>query len=359
METVANWGVRPVFITSTFQDMQAERDWLWDFVAPAIEARLRAHRRHLEWIDLRLGAGAAEAETEAEREAQVLKVCLEEVRRSRPFLIALIGDRYGWVPPQDRAEGAAREAGISGAIAGHSVTELEIDFGAFQDLDQRRRSLFFLRGERAVLDGALDPDPGMLLDPQSASIRTHRREQIFDPRAARANESPKLPLRIVGFQQRSPTTKPVELRVNALAQAHAMLAAGDAAGAAVFLTEAPPSPGLANARAVSALRLGQVQQAINLLHPSILPNGARSPPETIPDAGIITYATALALAGDPRGAGLALERVKDARHSGVTRLRDALDAWRKSLSWKEAARYRLGGAAPRPVTLDFTPGELR
>src|SRR5207244_3104850 len=77
MELVANWSARPVFITSTFQDMQAERDWLWDFVFPAIEERLRRHRRHLEWIDLRLGAGEAHTETEAEREAQVLKVCLD------------------------------------------------------------------------------------------------------------------------------------------------------------------------------------------------------------------------------------------------------------------------------------------
>lgn len=47
MELVANWGARPVFITSTFQDMQAERDWLWDFVFPAIEERLRSRRRWL------------------------------------------------------------------------------------------------------------------------------------------------------------------------------------------------------------------------------------------------------------------------------------------------------------------------
>jgi hypothetical protein len=145
MELVANWGARPVFITSTFQDMQAERDWLWDFVFPAIEERLRHRRRHLEWIDLRLGADDAQAETEAEREAQVLKICLDEVRRSRPFLIALIGDRYGWVPPRDRAEAAAGEAGITGDVTGRSVTELEIDFGVFRDPEQRRRSLFFLR----------------------------------------------------------------------------------------------------------------------------------------------------------------------------------------------------------------------
>jgi hypothetical protein len=57
---------------------------------------------------------SAQAETEAELEVQVLKVCLEEVRRGRPFLIALIGDRYGRVPPHDRAEAAAEEAGIAG-----------------------------------------------------------------------------------------------------------------------------------------------------------------------------------------------------------------------------------------------------
>jgi hypothetical protein len=145
MDLVANWAARPVFVTSTFQDMQAERDWLWNFVAPAVEALLHRHRRHLEWIDLRLGAGAAETATEAEREAQVLKVCLDEVRRSRPFLVALIGDRYGWVPPRERAEAAALEAGIEGDIAGRSVTDLEIDFGVFRDPEQRRRSLFFLR----------------------------------------------------------------------------------------------------------------------------------------------------------------------------------------------------------------------
>jgi len=32
---------------------------------------------------------------EGVRELQVLKVCLAEVKRCRPFLIVLIGDRYG------------------------------------------------------------------------------------------------------------------------------------------------------------------------------------------------------------------------------------------------------------------------
>jgi hypothetical protein len=63
----------------------------------------------------------------------MLKVCLEAARHSRPFLIMLIGDRYGRVPPHDRAEAAAEEAGIARDIAGRSVTDLDIDFGVFQD----------------------------------------------------------------------------------------------------------------------------------------------------------------------------------------------------------------------------------
>jgi hypothetical protein len=52
--------------------MQTGRDWLWGFVFPAIEERLRSHRRHLEWIGRRLGSGEALVQAEF----QVLKVCL-------------------------------------------------------------------------------------------------------------------------------------------------------------------------------------------------------------------------------------------------------------------------------------------
>ncbi len=144
MERTAVWKSRPVFVTSTFQDMQAERDYLRSHVFPSLEEWLIEKRRHLEWIDLRVGVASA-AVKEEERELHVLKVCLAEVERSRPFLIALIGDRYGWVPPRERIAAAAAEAGFTAEIADRSVTDLEIDFGVFHDRDQRRRCLFFLR----------------------------------------------------------------------------------------------------------------------------------------------------------------------------------------------------------------------
>jgi tetratricopeptide (TPR) repeat protein len=126
---MASWKSQPIFVSSTFADMQAERDHMRSFVFPAIEERLKARRSHLEWVDLRLGVATASLVEGEARELQVLKVCLAEVRRCRPFLIVLLGDRYGWVPPDERIVAAAREEGIEDDVVGRSVTDLEIQFG--------------------------------------------------------------------------------------------------------------------------------------------------------------------------------------------------------------------------------------
>ena len=88
---IETWKTRPIFISSTFRDMQAERDWLCQRVFPRIEEKLRKRKLHLEPIDLRLGIETAQAGTEEERELLVLKVCLNEIKRSRPFIIVLLG----------------------------------------------------------------------------------------------------------------------------------------------------------------------------------------------------------------------------------------------------------------------------
>ena len=85
------------------------------------------------------GQGDAEA-----RELQVLKVCLAEVKRCRPFLIVLLGDRYGWVPPDERMAAAAAEEGFAADVAGRSVTHLEIRYG-LADPKQQPRSFFYFR----------------------------------------------------------------------------------------------------------------------------------------------------------------------------------------------------------------------
>ena len=140
------WQTRPVFISSTFKDMQAERDYLKSFVFPRLEEELRKGRLLLESIDLRQGVETADLASEEARERLVLKVCLDEINRSRPFLIVLLGDRYGWVPPEERMLAATQEVGFDADVHGKSVTALEIEFGILkQSPEQRRRSFFYFR----------------------------------------------------------------------------------------------------------------------------------------------------------------------------------------------------------------------
>ena len=153
------WRTRPMFITSTFRDMHAERDWLKNHIFPELEERLRARRCHLEIIDLRWGVETVSLNQEQAKEMLVLKVCLNEIERSRPFLIALLGDRYGWIPPEDRMRSAVEEAGFQTTLEGKSITALEIEYGVLKAADQRRRSHFYFR----------DPLPYEQMDAETAA----------------------------------------------------------------------------------------------------------------------------------------------------------------------------------------------
>jgi hypothetical protein len=169
-ETPSRWKTIPIFISSTFRDMHAERDQLNRVVFPRLEDRLRERRCRLEPIDLRVGVDPGATESEQEREHQILKVCLQEIDRSRPFLMVLLGDRYGWVPEEDRVRTAIDEAGFDTVTAARSVTSLEIEYGLLRkNADQRSRSILLLReplpydkmGDKAAIySDALSTDAG-------------------------------------------------------------------------------------------------------------------------------------------------------------------------------------------------------
>ena len=141
----APWRTFPIFISSTFADMQAERDHLKNVVFPKVEEELQKRRIKLETVDLRWGVDTTSMEQEDEREASVLKVCLDEIRRCRPFFIGLLGDRYGWVPPLERMKTALVGEKHIVPEKGKSVTDLEIEFGVLASQEQLVRSVFYFR----------------------------------------------------------------------------------------------------------------------------------------------------------------------------------------------------------------------
>jgi WD40 repeat protein len=128
------WETVRVFISSTFRDMHAERDHLIKVVFPALRERLVRYRVYLVDIDLRWGVTREQAEND-----QVTELCLKLASECELFL-GLLGERYGWVPDEER---------------GVSLTELEMQQGA---LDPRRRkpAIFCLRDPACI--GAI-PEP--------------------------------------------------------------------------------------------------------------------------------------------------------------------------------------------------------
>jgi len=87
-----------VFISSTFEDFQIERELLRSRVWPELENFCKMRNATFEAIDLRWGIPANSAE-----DLDIVSICLDEVERCqklspRPNFIALIGNRYGWRP---------------------------------------------------------------------------------------------------------------------------------------------------------------------------------------------------------------------------------------------------------------------
>jgi telomerase protein component 1 len=88
------WETVHVFISSTFNDMHGERDYLVKHVFPELRDWCEERKLRLVDIDLRWGV----TETDATRNKNVVQVCLDRIDRARPFFICFLGQRHGWVP---------------------------------------------------------------------------------------------------------------------------------------------------------------------------------------------------------------------------------------------------------------------
>jgi len=82
-----------VFVSSTFRDLQGEREHLVKKVFPEIRSLCRRRGITFTEVDLRWGLTQ-----EDQVLGQVIRTCLEEIDRCRPYFIAITGDRYGYVP---------------------------------------------------------------------------------------------------------------------------------------------------------------------------------------------------------------------------------------------------------------------
>ncbi|EGD77295.1 hypothetical protein PTSG_12718 [Salpingoeca rosetta] len=163
-----------VFVCSSFKDMKDERIGLMTNAFPPIRKLAADKGIFCCETDLRWGV-SKEADMPG-----VIATCLREVRRCSPYIIVLLGDRYGWCPPREALVKAHDQLGEgywwlleedpaafettnlngstwSGALIDEegkvpslcSITHLEIISGVLLVPPAQRRALVFVREPRA------------------------------------------------------------------------------------------------------------------------------------------------------------------------------------------------------------------
>ncbi|MFI5263905.1 MAG: DUF4062 domain-containing protein, partial [Candidatus Kapaibacterium sp.] len=134
-----------IFISSTFHDLQEEREYLIKKVFPEIRQLCRERGVEFTEIDLRWGLTEEEA-----THGKIIRTCLEEIDRCRPYFLGIIGERYGWSPKfhevQKDAELIRKYPWIEDASAdGASIIDMEFQYGVLQDPSHAYGAYFYFR----------------------------------------------------------------------------------------------------------------------------------------------------------------------------------------------------------------------
>ena len=122
------WNEVRIFISSTFNDMHAERDYLITEVFPELNDWCERRRIRLTDIDLRWGVTKEDSES-----GNTIRACLKCIDECRPFFLCFLGQRRGWVP--DLNSGIDEKTfeeykGLREKIGTYSITEMEIEHAA-------------------------------------------------------------------------------------------------------------------------------------------------------------------------------------------------------------------------------------
>jgi len=132
------------FVSSTFKDMQGERDALHRTVMPRLREQAAKNGENIQFVDLRWGISTGDLDS-SESTSKILSVCLQEVKNCKPYMIVLLGQRYGWIPPVEQIRDAGAQMDFDPEDLQISVTELEIRFGMYIAQGQLDRCIFCLR----------------------------------------------------------------------------------------------------------------------------------------------------------------------------------------------------------------------
>ncbi|MCL2115292.1 MAG: DUF4062 domain-containing protein [Methanobrevibacter sp.] len=123
------WKKVTIFISSTFNDMHSERDYLVKNVFPELREWCEERKIHLVDVDLRWGVTKEDTENK-----NTVGTCLKNIDKSRPFFLCFLGQRRGWVPPEISEETKATYPQLEGRMEDKSVTEIEIEHALLEPM---------------------------------------------------------------------------------------------------------------------------------------------------------------------------------------------------------------------------------
>lgn len=138
-----------LFLSSTFKDLQDERDYLMRRTFP--ELRKIAAERDVTLTELDLRWGITEEEAQS---GKVIEICLREIENSIPFFIGIIGNRYGWCPSVEDINRSTYERfeQVEFYVEKHlSVTEMEMQFGVLER-PENMNAFFYLSQQEIAID---------------------------------------------------------------------------------------------------------------------------------------------------------------------------------------------------------------
>ncbi|MGE3800803.1 MAG: tetratricopeptide repeat protein [Candidatus Kapaibacterium sp.] len=163
-----------LFISSTFRDMQEEREHLVKKIFPEIRALCRQRGVTFTDVDLRWGLTDEQAAL-----GTVIRTCLEEVDKCRPFFIGIIGNRYGWIPELHDVlmdpELLTKYPFVEElAIEGTSVTEMEFIHGVFDAPEINGEYSFFYHCNGDIAEADHPERLGALIDRTRSTGRPFR-----------------------------------------------------------------------------------------------------------------------------------------------------------------------------------------
>lgn len=172
--------MRTLFVSSTFRDMDLERDAIQEIVSPALNREARRYGQSVSFCDLRWGIDTSKLESE-DGSQKVLDVCLDEIDRCQPPMVVLLGYRFGWIPSAQLVQDTAERYEIELDDLEKSVTALEIEYGALTDPARLRNTLFYFReivGEPSADYQAENPEQAARMQALKDRIRRMTGEQV-------------------------------------------------------------------------------------------------------------------------------------------------------------------------------------